>query len=69
MLITKLRISVSQKDAAYPTQMLHITFNMGFAGTEQVIRQLITNLASARFQCEIACIDGDVGAIGCPTDR
>jgi glycosyltransferase involved in cell wall biosynthesis len=55
---------VSQKDAACPTRILHITFNMGFGGTEQVIRQLVTNLDSARFQCEIACIDGDVGAIG-----
>jgi glycosyltransferase involved in cell wall biosynthesis len=37
---------------------------MGFGGTEQVIRQLVTNLDPARFQCEIACIDGEVGSIG-----
>jgi hypothetical protein len=37
---------------------------MGFGGTEQVIRQLVTNLNLQQFQCEIACIDGDVGAIG-----
>jgi len=55
---------VSQKDAACPTRILHITFNMGFGGTEQVIRQLATNLDSARFHCEVACIDGEVGAIG-----
>jgi glycosyltransferase involved in cell wall biosynthesis len=47
-----------------PTRILHVTFNMGFGGTEQVIRQLVTNLNSQRFQCEIACIDGEVGAIG-----
>lgn len=37
---------------------------MGFGGTEQVIRQLITNLNPLKFHCEIACIDGEVGAIG-----
>jgi len=47
-----------------PTRILHVTFNMGFGGTEQVIRQLLTNLDPQRFQCEIACIDGEVGAIG-----
>jgi len=47
-----------------PTRILHVTFNMGFGGTEQVIRQLVTNLDPQRFQCEIACIDGEVGAIG-----
>jgi glycosyltransferase involved in cell wall biosynthesis len=47
-----------------PTRVLHVTFNMGFGGTEQVIRQLVTNLDRQRFQCEIACIDGEVGAIG-----
>ncbi len=46
------------------TRILHVTFNMGFGGTEQVIRQLVTNLDPQRFQCEIACIDGEVGAIG-----
>ncbi len=29
-----------------PIRILHITFNMGFGGTEQVIRQLVTNLAA-----------------------
>lgn len=47
-----------------PTHILHVTFNMGFGGTEQVIRQLVTNLDPQRFHCEVACIDGDVGAIG-----
>jgi glycosyltransferase involved in cell wall biosynthesis len=47
-----------------PVKILHITFNMGFGGTEQVIRQLVTNLDKDRFHNEIACIDGEVGAIG-----
>ncbi|MBB5320690.1 glycosyltransferase [Marinobacter oulmenensis] len=37
---------------------------MGFGGTEQVIRQLIGNLAPDCFECEIACIDGGPGEIG-----
>jgi len=52
------------KSKARPTRILHITFNMGFGGTEQVIRQLVTNLNKDRFHNEIACIDGEVGAIG-----
>ena len=52
------------KSKARPTRILHITFNMGFGGTEQVIRQLVTNLNKNRFHNEIACIDGEVGAIG-----
>lgn len=51
-------------DPRPPIRILHVTFNMGFGGTEQVIRQLVTNLDPARFQCEIACIDGEVGSIG-----
>ncbi|MBZ2167690.1 glycosyltransferase [Marinobacter sp. F4216] len=46
------------------TRILHVTFNMGFGGTEQVIRQLVKNLDPNRFVCEIACIDGEIGAIG-----
>tara|TARA_B100000214_G_C23969930_1_gene629574 strand:- start:52 stop:1158 length:1107 start_codon:yes stop_codon:yes gene_type:complete len=49
---------------AAPTRILHITFNMGFGGTEQVIRQLVMNLDKTRFHNEIACIDGEVGALG-----
>jgi len=51
-------------DSQKKVRILHVTFNMGFGGTEQVIRQLITNLNLARFECEIACIDGETGAIG-----
>ena len=47
-----------------PVNILHITFNMGFGGTEQVIRQLVTHLDKANFHNEIACIDGEVGPIG-----
>ena len=45
-------------------RVLHVTFNMGIGGTEQVIRQLITGLDSERVTSEILCIDGQVGAIG-----
>lgn len=45
-------------------RVLHITFNMGFGGTEQVIRQLVLNLASTQFHNEILCVDGEVGHIG-----
>ena len=45
-------------------RILHITFDMGFGGTEQVIRQLINHLDPDRFECEIACIDGEPGEIG-----
>ena len=46
------------------TRILHVTFNMGFGGTEQVIRQLVSHLDPDRYECEVACIDGEVGAIG-----
>ncbi|PPK52728.1 glycosyltransferase [Marinobacter persicus] len=45
-------------------RVLHVTFNMGIGGTEQVIRQLITGLDSEKVTSEILCIDGQVGAIG-----
>lgn len=48
----------------HPKKVLHITFDMGIGGTEQVIRQLINNLDSSAFQCEIACIDGKIGPVG-----
>lgn len=47
-----------------PLRILHITFNMGIGGTEQVIRQLVTGLPKTGFINSIACIDGSVGAIG-----
>lgn len=45
-------------------KILHITFNMGIGGTEQVIRQIIENSDAERFQHEILCIDGAIGALG-----
>ncbi|XKH00686.1 glycosyltransferase [Marinobacter nauticus] len=45
-------------------RVLHVTFNMGIGGTEQVIRQLITGLDPEKVTSEILCIDGQVGAIG-----
>jgi len=43
---------------------LHITFNMGIGGTEQVIRQLVSNLAPDQYFNSVLCIDGQVGDIG-----
>lgn len=45
-------------------KILHVTFNMGIGGTEQVIRQIIENSDPERFQHEILCIDGIIGALG-----
>ncbi len=45
-------------------KVLHITFNMGIGGTEQVIRQLVQGMASEGVESEILCIDGQIGPIG-----
>ena len=45
-------------------RILHITFNMGIGGTEQVIRQLVDHLPNETFENRIVCIDGFVGEIG-----
>ncbi|NWO05214.1 MAG: glycosyltransferase [Alteromonadaceae bacterium] len=47
-----------------PIRVLHVTFNMGIGGTEQVIRQLVMGLDPAEVQQAIACIDGEIGALG-----
>jgi len=52
------------KDTEKPIRILHITHEMAIGGTQQVINQLITNLDSQRFDCEIACIDSEVGELG-----
>ena len=44
--------------------VLHITFNMDFGGTEQVIRQLVQHATRDRFAHAILCIDGWIGGIG-----
>jgi len=46
------------------TKILHITFNMGIGGTEQVIRQIVENSDSKQFTHEILSIDGMVGPLG-----
>lgn len=45
-------------------RVLHVTHEMGVGGTQQVISQLVKNLDSSRFECSIACLDGEVGMIG-----
>jgi len=45
-------------------KILHVTFNMGIGGTEQVIRQIIQNSDNNRFTHEVLCIDGEIGALG-----
>lgn len=55
---------VESKPSKARIKILHVTFNMGIGGTEQVIRQLVQSLDTTRFENEIACIDGDVGALG-----
>lgn len=45
-------------------KVLHVTFNMGIGGTEQVIRQLIGGLDKIGVQNEVFCIDGTVGSMG-----
>lgn len=49
---------------AKPLKILHVTFNMGIGGTEQVIRQLILAMDPQAAQHEVLCIDGQIGAIG-----
>jgi len=45
-------------------KVLHVTFNMGIGGTEQVIRQIIENSDRKKFTHEILCIDGAIGPLG-----
>lgn len=45
-------------------RVLHVTFNMGIGGTEQVIRQLVQGMATEGVESEILCIDGQIGPIG-----
>ena len=45
-------------------RILHITFNMGIGGTEQVIRQLVLKSPRERFENHIVCIDSKIGEIG-----
>lgn len=45
-------------------KILHVTFNMGIGGTEQVIRQIIENSDTEKLTHEILCIDGTIGPLG-----
>lgn len=45
-------------------KVLHITFDMAIAGTEQVIRQLVENTDPKQFEVAICCIDGKIGELG-----
>lgn len=45
-------------------RVLHVTFNMGIGGTEQVIRQLVEGTDEYGVVSEILCIDGKMGPIG-----
>lgn len=47
-----------------PVRVLHVTFDMGIGGTEQVIRELVTHLPASEFTHRVVCIDGRVGPIG-----
>jgi len=51
-------------DMSHKYRILHLTHDMGIGGTEQVICQLIRNLDSTKYQCDIACIDGLLGPLG-----
>ncbi|MBK1871749.1 glycosyltransferase [Marinobacter sp. 1-3A] len=52
------------KQTKTPLRVLHLTFNMGIGGTEQVIRQLVQGMAAKSVESEILCIDGHIGPIG-----
>lgn len=45
-------------------RLLHITLNMEIGGTEQVIKQLVANTDSKKFDVGVLCIDGIVGKMG-----
>lgn len=45
-------------------QILHLTYDMGVGGTEQVITQLVGNLDPTRYENSIACIEGEIGLLG-----
>ncbi len=51
-------------DANRKQHVLHVTHNMAFGGTEQVIKQIISGVDSHRFFSSVICIDGKIGEIG-----
>ena len=46
------------------TRVLHLTYDMGIGGTEQVINQLVRGMDAAQVCHRICVIEGSVGAIG-----
>jgi len=52
------------EQARQPIRVLHITFNMGIGGTEQVIRQLVSQMPETEAVSSILCIDGMIGPLG-----
>lgn len=55
---------MKNRTAKQPLRVLHVTFDMGIGGTEQVIRQLITGSRAFGVDSEILCIDGRIGPVG-----
>jgi len=51
-------------ESAKSLRVLHLTFNMGIGGTEQVIKQLVLGMADEGVTSEILCIDGHIGPVG-----
>ena len=45
-------------------RILHLAHEMGVGGTQQVIKQLVSNLDRERYECSVACTDGLIGMIG-----
>ena len=44
--------------------ILHLTYDMGIGGAEQVIRSLVEGTDSGRFNPSVLCLDNNVGALG-----
>ena len=44
--------------------ILHLTYDMGIGGTEQVIRNLVEGTDLGRFNPSVLCLDNKVGALG-----
>lgn len=45
-------------------RIVHVTYDMGIGGTEQVIKQLIMGLDKAVYDCRVLCLDGQIGHLG-----
>ena len=48
----------------HPINILHVTYDMGLGGTEQVIRNLIKGSDSDRFKHHLCCIESPLGPWG-----